>query len=326
MRCKMSEHRLAVLRGQAFVVVALIGLCFSRSAFARLEMLEPNENRQLSALIDLRWQDKLSADDVASVLRGLQSDKNTIVEEAIDLVALHRIKEALPSLQGIKRMNLGYRVVSKILVEALHTGTDPIDPMRDLLLQQDRMDPQWLLEATDGVGSVKGKLESLVGIDEARSLRRGNKPNEKVKRIKLSGVAKQLAYYGSMKPEAVINDIFERLHNVTVAGGEYDLSFTLDTYGEKAFDLLLKKFAAVRDLNTMTGYGIHLLSLPITRYAMWHDLSAEQAARVNALIDRLDAQGSPYVAQDIFWLRKSIEMNAKKNKAAETPPAATAAP
>ena len=320
------RSKFALLRRQIFGIIVLTGLCFVRPVFAVAEILTPDENRQAFALVDLKWKDKLSADDVAAVMRGLQSDKGAIFEDAVDVIALHRLKEALPILQARKRMSPQYRLVSKVVIESLRVGADPIEPMRDLLLEN-AMAPEWLVEYSHG-GRAKDKLVMLVGIDEARSLRRGKEPNAKVKRIKLTGQAKPLVYYGSMKPEAAINDIFQRLHNVTTlaSGEEYDLSSALESYGEKSFDLLLKKFAAVRDLNTMTGYGIDLLLLPIRRYAMWHDLSAEQAARANELIDRLEAQGSPYVAQDIFWLRKSIELNAKKNKAAETPQAATAAP
>lgn len=320
MCCKMWKSKFALLHRVVGVIV-LTGW-FLHPAFADVRMLTPDENRQVSALIDLRWQDGLSADNLAAVVSGLQSGKGAIVEAAIDLVALHRLSEALPTLQAVKGLNPQYRLVSRVVVDALRAGVDPIEPMRDMLLG-DTIAPEWLVQYTEG-GSAKDDLLMLVGTDEARALRRGNKPNEKVKRVKLTGQAKQLVYYASMKPEAAIDAIFERLHNVTTvaSGEEYDLSSTLRTYGDKAFDRLLKKFATVRDLNTMTGYGIHLLCLPIRRYAMWHDLSDEQAARANELINRLEAQGSPYVLQKMFLLRKSIEMNAKKNKAAETPQAA----
>lgn len=74
----------------------------------------------------------------------------------------------------------------------------------------------------------------------------------------------------------------------------------------------VEKFARVRDFNTMTGYGITLLLQPIMLYGSWHELSAEQVARANELIARLDAQGFRYVTQhrfdDSFRSRKSGSM------------------
>lgn len=98
----------------------------------------------------------------------------------------------------------------------------------------------------------------------------------------------------------------------------------LKTYKEKGFNRILKRFAAVADLNTMTGYGIDLLLEPVAQYGFWHNLSAEQAEQADQLIARLETQGSPYVVGELSRTKKSIEDAVKRFKAADAAQAAPA--
>ena len=310
-----------------FASYALVAAtCNVRPASANAELVsEPAAVRLGNAFRDITWQDHLTASDKEKVMQGLNSKLGPIVERAVEIVALHRFIEAVPLLEKAGFKSEEGRTIAEMIIKSFRSGQDPVASMRDLLVE-DRVEESWAVANSEGM-NVKEWMIEIVAIDEARRIRKGGRPNLKLAQTKLDSYGDILLRYSKMKPEAAIDDIFERLRNITNESNEQDdLLRVLETYREKAFNHLLEKFADVRDLNTMTGYGIGKLLVHVGRYGMQHDLSAEQAAQANELIARLEAQGSPYVVQTLFGLKKSIELIAQRNNALKASQAATAAP
>lgn len=305
---------------KAFVVwiiaIAMAVTMLPRSASANTDLLLGDKARFWQMLKEMNWQERLSASDIEKVMEGLKSKYSSIEEEALTVVAVHRLSTLAPLVQTAGRANQ-LRIVAGLMMKAFNSGQDPVAALR-ILLVTNQLEKKWTI--TDPhTTSVKDIMVSIVAIDEAKTLRKGGRANPELARTNLNSSADKLLHYSKMKPEAVVDDIFERLRNIESVGPEAgDLTHVLQSYGEQAVIRLINKLSNVRNLNTMSGYGISQLLEPLATYVNIHSLNAPSAKKLNTLISRLEKNASPYVVDQIQQLRSYIEHGSPQEKPDET--------
>lgn len=297
------------------IALALAVPLLSRLTPANADYLFGEKARFWQRLEEMQWQDRLSAADMEKVVEGLKSKSPSLEEEALKVVAIHRLSALAPVVQATG-VEYEIRTVAGLLTEAFHSGQDPVAALRTLLVEN-RLEKKWTLRNPHSI-PVKDILVSIVAIDEAKILRKGGRANPGMEEANLNAFANKLLHYSRMKPESAVDDIFEKLSNIEFVGPDAgDLTLVLQSYGEKAVIRLINKLSNVHNLNSMSGYGISQLLEPLALYVNIHPLDAASAKKLNMLISRLERNASPHVVDQVQQLRSYVEKERGAGQEAE---------
>lgn len=201
---------------------AIITAGLERPAFANADLLSGERARLYREIKEMQWQERLSDIDTEKVVLGLRSLHQELTKEALKVVALHRSKELLPVVAEVETARqtgfMGSQVPTliRLVAEALRQGQDPVAHLRTLLVKGE-LPREWLMvETSEDRSSLKDQMIGIVATDEAKRLRGGGKANADLAKAQLNTYADELLHYSKMKPEAAIDDIFNRLSHATI--------------------------------------------------------------------------------------------------------------
>ncbi len=244
-------------------LTVLFIIILSESALANVEALTEQETQQSIRLNDMVWLERLSEDQIADVKAALLSTKDILVQQAIRVVAVHRLQELAPDLSRVSLLNkrpynkafaelvgqeLSSEAAKYLALRSCLSGSLSGDELRDV---DSDMKPFMY---------VRGMISSILAINEVRSLRQGLISEPNTVELDLTDYQKMLLEYGKMTKDKAISNIVGTLKQAEILSSrEYDLMRVLQSYGTDAVKAVITKLSNPETRATMSGYGKTIL-------------------------------------------------------------------
>ena len=254
---------------------------------------------QHSKLVAIQWVEAPNEAQVEEIREGLLSEKDTIVEEAIKAVVIHRLEEAVPTLEsGVGKPYSFARILGNLTTDVLSVGTD------DLEDRLQRASAEFLADKSEDYAPLRERVQSILVAQASRSLRNGDVARFDIPEDELTEYQRLLLEYSSHAQAEAIESIIATLSSAErIWSSEHNLARVLSTYGEAPIEEVISVLSDRGKLSGMNPYA-RLLFVRYLRGAMVSiGLSeGQEATLVSALSrpDYFDSLPSLQIATDML--------------------------
>lgn len=237
---------------------------FCGFSFGDQVMLTTEEIRLDFQLQSLQWKKTLSVEEKQKIVSALASKKDPVVRSALKAIGVHRVKEAIPTLnKGIGVSDVDLNQFAKLIVDAINSNNSLDEQMEqtdfpDKVNEKDRK-------------KVKEYVNQTEVVRETKSRRKGLKTKDRFKKLKLTKLQKHLLKDAGKKQDLAINEMISTLSTAEIAGADqYDLVTVLRTYDPNSVQAVIQKVSNEGQVQHMSLYGKILLLgfLDISIYTM----------------------------------------------------------
>jgi TATA-box binding protein (TBP) (component of TFIID and TFIIIB) len=277
----------------------MVASLFCIVSFGNTVMLTTRETKLDFQLQSFQWKKTLSDAEKEKIVSALASDKDPIVRSALKVVAVHKVKDAVPALKkGIGVSDIDLNLFAKLIADA-------IDSNKDLDIQLENMTFSDEVTEKDRE-KIKEYVNQVEVIKETKSRRDGSKSITKLEEnLKLTKLQTRLLSDARNKEDITINNIVDSLSTAKIAGADqYDLVNILRTYEPNSVQAVIQKLSNEEQVKDMSPYGKVLLLnfLDISIYT----ISDEDRNHCKIVFERF-INDEPKVSMSATWALEHIK-------------------
>lgn len=281
------------------ILYIMVASLFCIVSFGNTVMLTTRETKLDFQLQSFQWKKTLSDAEKEKIVSALASDKDPIVRSALKVVAVHKVKDAVPALKkGIGVSDIDLNLFAKLIADA-------IDSNKDLDIQLENMTFSDEVTEKDRE-KIKEYVNQVEVIKETKSRRDGSKSITKLEEnLKLTKLQTRLLSDARNKEDITINNIVDSLSTAKIAGADqYDLVNILRTYEPNSVQAVIQKLSNEEQVKDMSPYGKVLLLnfLDISIYT----ISDEDRNHCKIVFERF-INDEPKVSMSATWALEHIK-------------------
>jgi hypothetical protein len=249
----------------------------------------------------MQWADALTPDEIEVVRTSLASDKDGLVEAAVNVVAVHELEDLSQELYADVGKSYSFaRILSRLTADALTQGEGSAG--FEERLQQGTAD--LLAEKNEDFAQFECLVQAILVTRASKSLRKGEAVSLDIPEAELTEYERLLLEYSSRAQKEAIESIVETLSSAEIAGAsEYNLAGVLRTYGRAPIDDMIGVLSAEETLRALSPYA----RLLFVRHLRWdtfvQELTEEQKAALSKALTwpgYFDAPTSLQISVDLL--------------------------